>query len=395
MGDTLDLFVDAIIFQKSARGGVARVFREILPRMCSLDPGLRVTLLVDGPLLQPLPEHPQISVRNAPKIRRRLDSTGIWKTLLFPVRRIGGRLWNLLRSAYIGSGRSQIWHSTFYTFPAIWRGYRVVTVYDLILEKFPDLYSDPLDDVARAQKRRCINQADAVICISAATCQDVEKYYGTLPGSVHVIPLACSPAFRPLEKSSAGDPPLSGPFWLYLGSRAHYKNFRGLLEAYSRWPRREEISLLVVGEPWSPDEQALLKKLELQEKVRLVSGADDQRLCELYNQAVALVYPSLYEGFGIPLLEAMACNCPVVASLLPSSVEVAGDFPTYFDLTQHGALEAALDMELNRGRQPERLQAGYSRVRAFSWDKTARETLEAYRSLKTRPVMAARRSPSR
>ena len=104
-------------------------------------------------------------------------------------------------------------------------------------------------------------------------------------------------------------------------------------------------------------------------------------LCRLYNQAVAFVYPSLYEGFGIPLLEAMTCGCPIVASRIPSTVEVAGDCPIYFDPAEEDDLVNALDIALSEGRNSERVQAGFEKVKSYSWDKTTAQTLQVYRAV--------------
>jgi alpha-1,3-rhamnosyl/mannosyltransferase len=108
----------------------------------------------------------------------------------------------------------------------------------------------------------------------------------------------------------------------------------------------------------------------------------------LYNQAAAFVHPSLYEGFGIPLLEAMACGCPVVASRIPTTREVAGDCPIYFDPMQPDELITALDVALAEGRNSERVRRGLEWVKQYSWDRTARETLQVYRALFSGDVIA-------
>jgi alpha-1,3-rhamnosyl/mannosyltransferase len=115
--------------------------------------------------------------------------------------------------------------------------------------------------------------------------------------------------------------------------------------------------------------------------VQVLTDVDDQTLCQLYNQALGLVYPSLYEGFGIPLLEAMACGCPIVASRISSTIEVAGDCPIYFDPTEEDDLLNALDIALSQGRNSERIQTGLEKVKSYSWDKTAAQTLKIYRSV--------------
>jgi glycosyltransferase involved in cell wall biosynthesis len=154
-----------------------------------------------------------------------------------------------------------------------------------------------------------------------------------------------------------------------------------LLQAYSSWPRRKEVDLVVVGGKWSKKEVQHLAKLGITDRVHLLRDVDDQKLCLLYNQATAFVYPSIYEGFGIPLLEAMACGCPIIASRIPSTLEVAGECPIYFEPTEAEDLLAAFDIALSEGRASERVRSGLEQVKCYSWDKTARWTLEVYRAL--------------
>lgn len=283
----------------------------------------------------------------------------------------------------LGSGKDKIWHSTYYTIPKKWKGRSVVTVHDMVHERFPDLYNSENDERFRAVKKHCIQQADRVICVSESTRKDLLHFCGVNADSVYVASNACSDIFR---KSRTDDNeveiPLTQPFLLYVGSRARYKNFDLLIRAYSKWPQHEEINLLFVGgRPWSQAEQQALVELKIQYSVKLLRDVDDRTLCYFYNKAVGFVYPSLYEGFGIVLLEAMACGCPIIASHIPSTVEVAGDCPIYFDPIEEDDLLNALDIVLSRGRNPERIQAGLERVKSYSWDKTAAQTLGVYRAI--------------
>jgi glycosyltransferase involved in cell wall biosynthesis len=115
--------------------------------------------------------------------------------------------------------------------------------------------------------------------------------------------------------------------------------------------------------------------------IRLITNIDDEGLCKLYNEAAAFVYPSMFEGFGIPILEAMACGCPIVASNIPSTVEIAGNYPIYFEATQIESLMNALDQVVVDPINTDRIHAREEHLKIFSWDKTASQTLEVYRSL--------------
>jgi len=383
----MNLLVDCIIFRKEPSGGIARLFREILPRMCDLEPNLQISLMVDGPLLQDLPSHPQIRIIKTPPVKRNIRVKGIWRYVVYPFRRVASMTWNITRSLWLGQGEGTIWHSTYYTRPSFWRGMQVVSVYDMIHENFPDLYSDPLDRIARTQKRRSINHAHAVICISETTCKDVRRYYNVDDDKLHVIPIAFNPVFRRLGSIEKNDVKFNKrtmipePFFLYIGTRSHHKNFLGLIDAFKNWEGNSNSYLVVVGLPWSNNEERLLKNLGMSEQVILLNNVDDQTLCILYNLASALVFPSIYEGFGIPLVEAMACGCPVVASRIPSTLEVAGEIPIYFEIHKPETFVAALDNVFQEGKTSERVIRGLERVRMYSWDRTAQQTLDIYRCL--------------
>jgi glycosyltransferase involved in cell wall biosynthesis len=378
----IPLVVDGIIFQKNPHGGIARVFRELLPRMCELEPGLKVDLLVDGPIESHLPEHPQIHVRKTLPLRRKAFTKGMWRTSLYPLRRLGRNTWNALRQLWIGSGQNSIWHSTFFTYSSNWKGREVVTINDMIPELFPGILDSPMDVLGREQKRRCVERASAIICISETTKRDVEKFYAIEEKIVPVIPLAHSRVFRQLPTSqlpSSEMPQL--PFLLYVGNRVHYKNFSLLLETYADWDRRQKVDLVVAGPPWSSEEIRFLASSGLTECIHLFPDVDDEQLCQLYNAASMLIFPSIAEGFGLPLLEAMACGCPIVASNIPTTLEVVGECPIYFDLDRPETLSSALDQGLEEGRDSTRTREGLERASLYSWDRTARATLEVYRQL--------------
>jgi glycosyltransferase involved in cell wall biosynthesis len=371
----LHITVDGIIYRLQQTGGISRLFTEILPRICRLDDGLEMTILTSGPLSQQPPMHPRIYHKRVPEIDRYLRPALFSQGFRGRIRQSWDNLW-------IGRGKGRIWHSTYYTIPKGWEGLQVVTVADMIYERFPELFGGPASDEFRELKRRCVVAADAVLSISEATSRDVQQFYGLDPKRLHVVHLACSDFFRPLDRNH---PSLKGtteaPFFLYVGSRAHYKNFHGMITAYSLWQQAGKTRLLVVGPPWTSEEQRSLAELGIQERVDLLTVVDDDTLCALYNRALAFIYPSLYEGFGIPLLEAMACGCPVIASRIDTTVEVAGECPIYFDLNEEDSMIGAFDTAVREGRESRRTRGALEHAKEFSWDKTARGTLEVYRSL--------------
>ena len=372
----MEVVVDGIIYQPQSHGGISRLYSEILPRMCDMDDSLQIALLTSGQCKQPLPTHARIQHRPLFPVDDILHPDRLWWPVVPRKRAFVQRL-------AVGRARGRIWHSTYYTRLDPWNGPVVVTAVDMIHERFADLYyNGPRNDQSRERKRHCVQEADAVICISESTRQDVQRFYRIDSGSLYVVPLACSDIFRRLEqRDDSLERPTKQPFLLYVGRRPRYKNFDRLIQAYSVWPYRKEVALVVVGRPWSADEERRLAELGIQQCVHLLTDVDDEKLCQLYNQAAAFVSPSLYEGFGIPLLEAMACGCPVVAWRIPSTIEVAGECPTYFELAEVESLLAAFDVALSEGRNSERVWAGLRQVKRYSWDKTAAQTLEVYRAI--------------
>lgn len=373
---TLNIVVDGEIYTRQTHGGISRLFNETLPRLCDLETELHLFLLTDGLIRQPLPAHPRIHHRHMPRYELALRPGRLWKPVTTAIK-------TLHRSWWTRRAQAQIWQTTYYTLPQRWHGPLVVLVYDLIEERFANLFNRPKDDHLRQAKRQCVLAADCVVCISQTTQRYVRDIYGLAEHKTRVITLAPGSTFRILTPTEApADPTLpAAPYLLYVGDRSHYKNFDSLLSAYARWPQRHDIGLEVVGDVWSAEELARLAQLGITQRVSLRRGVDDRTLCRLYNDAVAFVYPSLDEGFGLPILEAMMCGCPVVASRISATLEVAADCPIYFDPTDEAGLCAALDVALAYGRTEAARAAGLQRARAYSWETTAQQMLAIYRHL--------------
>jgi glycosyltransferase involved in cell wall biosynthesis len=373
---SLPVIVDGIIYQLQPHGGIARLFCEVLPRIRKLDKSIRIVLFTDRDAALFCQDLAGITPMMIPRVERYLRPRRLWKPLV-PLAK------KSIRTLWLGLGQRRIWHSTYYTQPDYWKGKLVVTVVDMIHERFLNLFDKPEDAAFRERKRQCVERADAVICISETTRQDLETFYDIRGDHIYVIPLACSEAFKalPQEVSKKG---FQGrhPFLLYVGDRNHYKNFARLVRSYAAWQHTKEVSLYVVGRPWSIPEKALISELKIEQFVRLITDLDDEGLCRLYHQAVALVYPSLYEGFGIPLLEAMRCGCPIVASRIPSTLEVAGTCPIYFEPEDEFSLMAAFNVALSEGRNPARVDLGIENANRYSWDNTARQTLRVYNRMR-------------
>ena len=254
---------------------------------------------------------------------------------------------------------------------------RVVTVYDMIHEHFPGQFWTW--DRTSAHKRRSVSRAEHVICISESTRRDLIDMFDVSPDKTSVVHLA----YERFAETQAGHSRGTGmpePFILYVGHRGGYKNFDRLLAAYAASSQVSGAVQLVCfgGGALSSAERARICELGLEGRVHCLSG-DDSRLGEAYSLAEALVYPSLYEGFGLPPLEAMAHDCPVVCSDTSSLPEVVGDAGEYFAPMDIDSIRAALERVVGSAeRRNELVVSGRRRLEHFSWQKCAQETLAVY-----------------
>jgi glycosyltransferase involved in cell wall biosynthesis len=257
----------------------------------------------------------------------------------------------------------------------------VITVYDMIHELLP--HNFPEDNITLSFKRRAIDRADHVICISESTKNDLLRLHDIAANKVSVVHLGFDklPTLNNLARFST---PSGRPFILYVGQREGYKNFISLLKAVASSFRLQADFDIVVfgGSRFTSGELRKISALGFSEnQVIHKSGADDL-LGSLYSSATAFVYPSLYEGFGIPPLEAMAHQCPVITSNTSSMPEVIGMAGEYFDPVEADDLRRAIeDVVYSDTRIKSLQQSGIERLAFFSWGKCSRETLDIYRTL--------------
>lgn len=259
----------------------------------------------------------------------------------------------------------------------------VLTIHDMTHEKFPEHF--PRNDGTAARKRELAMKAAGVIAISENTKEDILKFYDIGRDKVRVIYHGSSLTV----KKVAGAPDeglvsgLPGRYILFIGDRKAYKNFNFFMRSIAPILVKDAGLQIVCsgGGSFTRDEVSLLRSLGVEGRVRQHTVNDDT-LVELYRRAAAYVNPSLYEGFGLPVLEAFACGCPAVISESSSLPEVGGDAAAYFNPGDASSIEHALHGVIYDDGLRERLRSrGYERLKKFSWEKTARETIELYRSV--------------
>lgn len=289
-----------------------------------------------------------------------------------------------LGSIYIYLVNPNIVHQTYF-YPIYLfrkRTKKVLTIYDMIHEKFPSDF--PSSDKTAKYKKLAAISADHIICISESTRQDVIDILGVEPNKTSVIYLGFN-FFTPLQ-SVPGDMLhfFLNPYLLYVGQRGGYKNFDKFIRAYGESKVLNEGFKVICfgGGAFTANEIGIMKDLGINQNTVLQISGDDQLLGHFYKNAAAFVYPSLYEGFGIPPLEAMSQGCPVVCSLSSSIPEVVRDAGEYFDPNDILGISSAIErVVFNENRTAELKFLGERQLIKFSWDKCAQETGEIYLKL--------------
>ncbi len=280
----------------------------------------------------------------------------------------------------IDKGRFDIFHPTYYN-PYFLKFLKnkpyVLTVYDMIHEKFPDIFKG---DQTAFQKKSLIEQAKKIIAISENTKNDIINIYHIDPAIIEVIPLATS---LPINNSEVLLK-LPQKYILFVGNRKLYKNFDLFINSISSLlSDQKELYLICAGGGiFSDAEIRLIEKLNLTGRVIHYAITNDSILTQLYKKAILFAIPSLYEGFGIPILEAFSCGCPVAASNCSSIPEVGGDAVIYFDPNDPNSIEKAIiDMVQDKKLQESLKILGYQRLKRFSWLKTAEQTKRLYEDI--------------
>jgi glycosyltransferase involved in cell wall biosynthesis len=261
---------------------------------------------------------------------------------------------------------------------------RASTVHDMIPELFPELFRRGNPHLA---KERYVRRSRLVFCPSEATANDLRRLYGQLDGEVVVVPHGVGSPFTDPAPAHGGTGRAEPAYALFVGDRRGYKDFRVALEALHRASQdsvRSPRRLITVGGgPFSADEQRSIGAHRGVLEVVQVS-ADDRRLADLYRGAAVFLFPSRYEGFGIPTLEAMASGCPVVLPACSSHPDVAGPAGNYFSAQDHEAcahqIVRLVEDDAHRHRQ---VRAGSARVTSFTWERAARRAADAYHRAST------------
>lgn len=291
-------------------------------------------------------------------------------------------------------GRNGLYHATEHLLPYLPQA-TVLTVHDLIFERYPQHHTATNRAFLRAAMPRFVAAARHIIAVSHHTARDLVDLYGTLHSKISIIHEGIDSSFRPapLDEQAAIRARYSPvrPYLLMLGTLEPRKNHLLALQALARIKAFGLPHRLVIagGAGWLFEPiQAQIRRLALEDDVVFAGYVPQADLAALYSAAACLLMPSLYEGFGFPLLEAMACGTPVIASRAASLPELGGDASLYVPTDDPDALAAAIHLVATQPALMEAMrERGLARARAFTWTATAQRTVEIYHALAAPPSL--------
>ncbi len=285
-------------------------------------------------------------------------------------------------------GKVDVLHSTTFCCPPVHSGKLVVTIYDVSFLHYPECHTE-------ANRLHCLNgtleaamEADRIIAISQNTKKDLVEYFNVGDDRIAVIPLAARDEFHPRPRTEAqafvarrwG---LDQPYLLSVGTIEPRKNLRRLINVYCGLPEeiRNDYQLIIAGgEGWlSTDIYQWIVEMGAESSIRFLGYVPASDLPWLYCGATCFVYPSLYEGFGLPALEAMACGIPLITSNTSSLPEVAGDAALLIDPLSEEELRSAIIKVVSDPTLRQKMsEKGLDQAKQFSWEQVARDTLKVY-----------------
>ncbi|HCB1824074.1 glycosyltransferase [Citrobacter amalonaticus] len=336
------IIYDGIIEKLQSGGGVSVVFREIISRMSDYK-----YICYDEDSNLSLPTN---QITHKARLFER------YRDVILTTEEMG-----------IGS----VFHSTYYRLPNSSKIPVVTTVHDFTYEKF---VKGPAKWLHSWQKKRAIERSNIVICVSNNTAKDLVEYCSIDPKCIRVIHNGVSEAYYPLLDNNRGN----SNRVLFVGARGGYKNFGLAIDAVSSI---ENLELNIVGGGSLTTEELKLLESKLPKRYRWLGRLSDEELNIAYNQSYALLYPSSYEGFGIPVIEAMRAGCPVIASNTSSIPEVAGDAAILVNSLSADSLRDALTQLTSRPRREQLISDGFKQAEKFSWNRCFQETLAVYNEL--------------
>ena len=366
----INVFYDYKIFFNQNLGGPSRYFLSLIN---SLDKK-QIDFLISSPIY-----HNQYLKLFCKHYDKNISGIYIKNKLIYSHKILS--FYNYISSSIrFTYSKSQLYHPTYYGKGIINFSKKpiILTVHDLIHEK----YSNDLNLRTIDKKKYLIQKANHFICVSNNTKKDLIKYYNVDEKKISVIYPGVKNIFLDFESNYEYELKIKKPYFLYVGTRNKYKNYRNFLKAYSSSEILKKNFNIVFfgGGPFTKNEKVFLNDLEINFENLVYDYGMDYKLKKYYQSAVALVYPSIYEGFGSVPLEAMNFGCPVLSSNASCLPEVQENASEKFDPESVDSIRTSLEkIAYNKDLKETLIKEGFKRVKNFSWDKCARETEKIYK----------------
>ena len=364
MMEKIKVLFDHQTFHNQVFGGISRYFFEMVTRFDNVQPRIALAITANR------------YIKSYKGSRHLFLPKKVFKILEGLIRTFNKR--RSLRM--ISKGDYNVFHPTYYDtyFLEALKGRPfVLTIHDMTHEKYPQYFS--ASDPTRNNKKILAEKAARIIAISESTKRDIIDMLGVAEDKIDVIYHGIDQ--QPLAQGKPDN--LPDEYILYVGERRGYKNFNNTVEAFVEIRKSHpEMHLVLAGRQLSNKETEQFRSLGISRHVVCYSHIADSVLRQLYRNARLFVYPSLYEGFGIPILEAFAQDCPVVLSNASCFPEVAGDAGEYFEADSvESQTKALLKVIENDDLREKMVSRGRKRQAMFSWQETARRTEETYRKV--------------
>ena len=356
------IFYGPELWNLQNQGGISRYYSELIKRISHVNNSTKAFI----------PKNRNLYVSDIPDDSKIFcDRTRTSSLIKLAQNNISNEAEDLIyHTTYYGNTKFELWNDA---------GFKnVVTVFDLISEKFSKKKSRL--NLKSDLKKKAILSADHIICISNTTKIDLMDIYNISEEKISVTYLGCELGNAEREKIEVGE---KSSFLLYVGKRQGYKNFNHLLFAFAESKKLKDNFQIVAfgGGSFTKIENELITSLGLNETVIQVSGSDEN-LAQAYKKAAALVYPSFYEGFGLPPIEAMNYGCPVIASDKGSIPEICKDAAIYFDPNDIEQISITIENTLNDGALlQEKISKGVTTAKQYNWQNTTSETLQVYQNM--------------
>jgi glycosyltransferase involved in cell wall biosynthesis len=356
----MKILYDHQIFSSQKFGGISRYFFELMNHSEGLFDYEVSGIFNENEYIKSLGEYEKFPLR--------ANFKGKWRII------------NIMNKANsirkIKEGNYDVIHPTYYdTYIVKTKKLKpfVITVHDMIHELFPDYFVDSKRVVEN--KKNMIKNADKIIAISENTKKDILKFYPDVePDKISVVYLGRPHGFTKEHEGKKN-------YILFTGQRGGYKNFDSFVCAVAPLLRRYDLQLVCTGQDFNKQEKALLQNMQIVDRTTC-QFVDEASLFDVYSRALAFVFPSIYEGFGLPILEAFASGCPALLANTSSLPEIGGEAALYFDPYSITDMRAVIEKAVTSVSLREQLiTKGREQVEKYSWQKCAEDTTEIYKNI--------------